>query len=340
MSRGTRRPTLRDVAREAGVSKSTVSRVVNGEAYVIEAKQNAVVEAMERLGYSPNPIAKSLRTQRTWTVGFVVPNFVNEIYASLAEGAAQVLEPTGRTLLVSTAGVDGHRQLEVLRHLIHRDVEGLILSLADESERPVVELLAAADVPIVLVDRDAPAVVRADRVLVDHSAVATAAAELRSLGHRRVMVVAPPEVTRPGREVAGAFCSVFPDAQVRHVPLTYDAGIETMRAALAGDPGERPTALVVSGTNVLVGIMTVIRENGLRIPEDISIVGYDESAVSHLHEPHIATISRDTIGMGVAAARLLLERIDEGREEPKVTEIRSRFVRAGSVGPPPADRRA
>lgn len=335
-----RRPTLPDVAKAAGVSPATVSRVLNGKDYVKESKRIAVTQAMEQLGYRPNQIAQSLRTQRTLTVGFVVPNFTNEIYAALAEGAAQVLEPTGRTLLVSTAGVDGHRQTTVVRNLIHRDVEGLILSLADEAAEPVIALLAAADVPMVLVDRDAPSVVGADRVLVDHSGVTAAAEELRGLGHRQVLLLAPPEVIRPGREVATAFRSVFPEGRVEHVPLTYDAGLAVIEDALAADADTRPTGIIVCGTNVLVGVMTAIRQRGLRVPTDISLIGYDESAVSHLYEPEIDTISRDTVGMGVAAAELLLSRIDDGRDEPAVTEIRSQYLRASSVGRPPSARRA
>lgn len=335
MAARSRRPTLLDVATAAGVSKSTVSRVVNGEGYVTEEKRSTITSVMERLGYSPNHIAQSLRTQRTYTVGFVVPNFTNEIYAANAEGATQILEPTGRTLLVSTAGVDGHRQLDVLRSLINRAVEGLILSLADETPQPVVELLASTDVPIVLVDRDMPAVKAADRVLIDHSAVAEAAAELRRLGHRRVLLVAPPEQIRPGREVATAFRSVYPRGRVRHVPLTFDAGQRTIGQALAEPPGRRPTGVIVCGTSVLAGVVTVVRRLGLAMPEDLSLVGYDESAISQLYDPQIATISRDTIGLGIAAGELLVSRIDDGRRRPMVTELASHYFTASSVGPPP-----
>lgn len=327
-------PTLLDVAERAGVSKSTVSRVLNDHRYVSPASRESVLQAVMELGYRPNSFARSLRTQRSLTVGFVVPSLRNDVYAALAEGASKVLEPTNRTLLVSISGNDARLEFNAIQHLIARNVEGLILTLADERSREVVRLLRESATPIVLVDRDVPSVSGADRIMVDQTSVTDAARNLEALGHTRVALLTPPEAIRPGREVTRAFREVYSDAEVIHGPLEFEHGRSAVESLLASkDP---PTALLVAGTQVFAGAMKAIRDAGLAIPEDISIIGYDESVFSQLVSPGIDTITRDILGIGTLAGQLLLSRLDEGRTDPVEVSIATRYIKRYSVGSPVA----
>lgn len=333
MTKSDKSPTLLDVAKRAGVSKSTVSRVLNDHRYVSHASRESVIQAVLELGYQVNSMARSLRTQRSMTVGFVVPSLRNDVYAALAEGASKVLETTNRTLLVSISGNDAQMEYNAIQHLLARSVEGLILTLADERPREVVNLLRQTTTPVVLVDRNMPGVANADRILVDHEiSVTTAALRLKDLGHTRVALMVPPASIRPGIEVSKAFTAVFPEAQVIHGPLIFEHGRSVLRELL--DSPEAPTALLVAGTQVFAGAMRAIRDSEYRVPRDISIIAYDESAFSQLLTPGIDTITRDVLGIGTMAGQLLLSRLDEGRVGPVEVSIPTRYIVRESVGPP------
>lgn len=333
MSPLAKNPTLLDVAERAGVSKSTASRVLNDDRYVSHASRESVMQAVVELGYKPNSLARSLRTQRSMTVGFVVPSLRNDVYAALAEGASKVLETTDRTLLVSISGNDAHLEYNAIQHLLARNVEGLILTLADERSREVAGLLKNSTTPQVLVDRQVPGVTNADRILVDHeTSVTKAARRLKDLGHTQVALMTPPVTIRPGQEVTRAFIAIFPDAEVVHGPLVFEHGRSVVARLLESE--FPPTGILVAGTHVFAGAMMAIRDADLRIPDDISIIAYDESAFSQLLSPGIDAITRDILGIGTMAGQLLLSRLDEGRTDTVEVSISTHYVERESVAPP------
>lgn len=330
-----KKPTLIDVAEKAGVSKSAVSRVLNGTGYVSHDARKLIEEAMGALDYRPNTMARSLRTLRTMTIGLAVPTFVNEVYAALAEGATSVLERSGRTLLVATSGVDGHRELEIIDQLLSRHVDGLMLAIADESNKAIRDRIAAiTQIPVVLIDRDiGPS--RVDRVLVDHwPGIVAAAKELKRVGHRRIAMIAPPETIRPGREAAAALASVYPRAPVTHVPLTFEAGRNAAVNLLDLSDRSRPTAIIVCGTTVLAGVIDAIHSRRLTVPRDLSLIAYDASALARLSSPRIATITRDIVGIGIAAAELMVSRAEGSRPGGQVVSVATSYMPAGSVAEP------
>jgi LacI family transcriptional regulator len=336
----TRKPTLHDVANLAGVSKSTVSRVLTEDKYVSSEARRSIEDAMRTLGYSPNTMARSLRTMRTMTVGLSVPTFVNEVYAALAEGATNVLERTGRTLLVATSGVDGHREVEVIDQMMSRHVDGLMLALANERSVATRRRIAAIDrIPIVLIDREIGNNHWLDHVLVDHwVGVVAAAKDLRRHGHKRLAMLAPPQSIRPGREVAAAIRTVYPDARVDHVPLTFSAGKAAADSLTEGRRDKWPTAVIACGTTVLAGVIDSFHARNLDIPRDMSLIGYDASMLATLSSPRIATISRDIVGIGVATAELIVARLSGAVHQGRTIEVNSVYQPAGSVGPPRPSR--
>jgi LacI family transcriptional regulator len=329
-------PTLFDVAEKAGVSKSTVSRVINGAGYVSEDARKSIEEAMGTLGYRPNTMARSLRTSRTMTIGLAVPTFVNEVYAALAEGATNVLERSGRTLLIGTSGVDGHRELEVVDQLLSRNVDGLMLAIADESNKAIRDRVAAiAGIPVVLIDREIGPPNRIDRVLVDHwPGIVAAAKDLKRVGHKRIAMIAPPETIRPGREAALALASVYPKARVIHLPLTFEAGRNAAASMFDLADRARPTAIIVCGTTVLAGVIDALHSRRMTVPRDLSLIAYDASTLARLSSPPIATITRDIVGIGVATAELMVSRVSGARPPGQVVTVATSYMPAGSVSEP------
>ncbi len=333
-SGSSRRATLHDVADRAGVSVSTVSRFVNGNDYVSAAAADAVAQAMQDLQYAPNAMARSLRTRASMTVGCVVPNMLNHVYAALADGLDDVIATTSRTLLLATSGADGHREAQAIRRLIERSVDGLVVQTTTDRSTSLAELISQAAKPVVLVDREFETEVADDYVLVDHSGVADAAYALRAAGHETALLIAPTPHIRPGREIVVAFRSVYPDGIVLSGALTTSTGERAAARLFESAREDRPTAAIICGIPVVAGVIARLQEYGVQVPRDLSVVAYDDSPVTRIHQPNLATISRDLSSMGTAAAQLLISRLDDPGLPPRTRTITSRFHPTESIAAP------
>lgn len=329
------RPTLHDVARHAGVSTSTVSRVLNNHPHVGGRAREAVTRAMLDLGYQRNEVARSLRTNASLTVGLIVSELRNEVFAAIAQGVERVLVGADRLLVIASSDSDPAREGRVIREFERRGIDGLILTLVDERAQSTMKQLRELRAPVVLLDRDGKGL-HADRVLTDHApGVLEALNDLRAHGHERIGLLSPPNYVRAGREVRAAFASGAENGDlVRMGPLTEQFGHQAANELLSHD--EPPTGLVIAGTQVLVGVLTAIGEFGLRVPHDLSIISYDDSAAARFHTPPISTIVRDCEQIGEFAARLVLERIDGRRTGIKKIFVPTVYEPRGSVAVPHA----
>lgn len=327
------RPTLHDVASHAGVSKSTVSRVINDHPHVGGGARSAVERAMRELGYERNELARSLRTNASMSVGLIVNGLRNEVFAAIAQGVENTLIKADRQLVVASSDSDITREERAIREFQRRGVDGLILTLVDERAGGTLSLLKEMAAPIVLIDRDAKRV-RADRVLTDHrQGLRDAIDDLHHHGHSRIGLLSPPIIVRAGREVTDTFIAAGGSRDfVRHGPLIQAFGYAAVRDLLSCEPSA--TALIVSGTQVLVGVLTALEELHLRVPHDLSLISYDDSAAAKFHTPPISTLARDTEEIGAIAARLVLERIDKRRSELKKVFVPTVYVPRGSVSLP------
>jgi LacI family transcriptional regulator len=187
---------------------------------------------------------------------------------------------------------------------------------------------------VVLLDRDARGLA-ADQVLCGHhEGISAALDELRSRRHERISLLTPPLTIRPGRDVHASFVQLGGDSDlVRSDYLTEEFGRAATTDLLSGP--NPPTALIVSGTEVVVGALEAIRELGLRIPEDLSVISYDDSPVTRLYDPPISSLVRDPARMGALAASMILERLNGYAGPPRTVMLPTRFVRRESVGPAP-----
>ncbi|MGA0614843.1 LacI family DNA-binding transcriptional regulator [Paracoccus sp. KR1-242] len=323
---------LADVARLAGVSASTVSRVLSNPGLVAEATRSAVIEAVEASGYRMNHAARNLRKQRTGSVVALVPNLGNPFFAKILDGMGRELASAGYDLLVADT-MDGQgRHIALQRFLDPSRADGIILL---DGLVPAGDLLGGIDIPPVVTacewieDADLP------RVMFDnHKGGRMAVRHLRDLGHRHVGLIGGPEenVLHKAR-LAGAGAAA-PD-----VRLTVFSGDFTLQAGHAAamqwqalPPAERPGAIFAFSDEMACAFVATLQRHGFSVPRDVSVVGFDDiELVSHL-SPALTTIRQPKREIGRQAARIILERI-EGRDVPPMTLLEPRLMLRETTAP-------
>lgn len=327
---------MRQVADRAGVAMSSVSRVLSGHPDVSTTMRDKVLVAVEQLGYEPNMLAQMLRRGATQTVGFVVGDISNPLLAQIALGAEVTLREAGYAMLLTNSVNEANLDATHIRLLQQRQVDGLLLSVSDETNADTLDALARTTTPSVLIDRDLPLTDAPSAVLSDHASGITAAVErLVGLGHRRIALVAGSPHVRPTRERVNAVEEAIEThpgvvAQVRSGAFTETHGTAATRELLGGR--RPPTAIIAGGNQILVGVLGELAARKLRIPQDISLVTCDDVPLAKFFTPALAMIIRDPYEMGAVAARLLLDRLGGGPAE--TVTLPTTFLTARSCASP------
>ena len=332
-------PTINDVARAASVSSMTVSRVINGHAYIRTATRQRVEAAIAALGYQPNSLAQGMRTNTTRAIGFMLPDITNSTNAAVAQAAERVLVKRGFRLLLGSTGFDVELEAQCLNAFQQRTVDGVVAVLADETSEKIHSLLRASRVPIVVIDRDLPFAI--DTVWSEHKpAMREVVRYLTGLGHRRIGLVMSPVTMRPGRHRVDAFIQTMRELSLEPDPSLirwerqlvedgYRAALDLLRRS------PPPTALVVGANQQTFGALQAIRELGLKVPQDLSFIGADENLAASLIEPPLTMIWRDMALMGQHAATLLLERLGQApRTDVRTITVTSEVILRQSCAPP------
>ena len=302
-------PTIKEVAERAGVSVSTVSRVLNDYLFVSDAARRRVVDAMEALEYRPDVAARSMRTGSSRTVGFVVSDISNPLFATIAKGVDSVLVPHGYSLVLANSENDPEHEAGLLSALRQRRLDGLIAAVADE-RAPGSRSGWTASSPS---SSTATPGSNADAVWSDHDAgVAEALERLAGLGHHRVALIAGSEgqlgsrarTSRSGAMRAG---SLSIGGLVRSAEPGREGGELAARQLLAS--ADRPTALLIGHNLLTAGILVALTDLGVRVPDDLSVIACDDVDVTRLFSPPIDVIERDLLELGRCSAQLLLDRL-------------------------------
>ncbi|KAA6210460.1 LacI family DNA-binding transcriptional regulator [Streptomyces filamentosus] len=319
---GNRGPTLEDVAREAGVSRATVSRVVNGVRNVAPGIQEAVREAIARTGYAPNQAARSLVTRRTGAVALVLSAtggsftarlFSDPFFGRVVDGVLPVLRERAvqPVLLVSESEP---ARLQLVDYLRRGGADGALVVPLDEDD-PLPGMLVAAGLPTVLFGRPRPGV-RCGWVDLDNAAGARLAAEhLWAAGRRRPAVVAAPESAPAARERLDGFTAALAARGAVAVPVergryTEESGREAMARLWGRDPGI--DAVFAANDLMARGACRFLAERGVAVPEAVAVVGFDDSTAARDAAPPLTTVRQPVEEMASAMARLLLARLDAG----------------------------
>lgn len=333
-------PTMKEVAAHADVALSSVSRVLNDHPDVSEAMRRRVLEAIDMLGYEPNLVASSLRSGMTSTIGFVVSNISNPLFADVVMGASTKLQPAGYSVILTNSEGRPERDENMLRVLRWRRVDGLITSLTDEHRPGTIAELERLDVPVVLLDRQVNELEgRTSVVAADHaSGMQSGVEHLLDLGHRRIALISgslhirPPKERLAGYRAAYASRGLEPPADLLALE-SFAPGFGEKAATEMLALRDPPTAIVAGGNLLLTGVLRAIRSAGLRAGADIAVVSCDHIALAELHDPPITIIERDTVGMGAIAADMLLERLKDPEVPPRTERVPTELVVRGSTPP-------
>jgi LacI family transcriptional regulator len=318
-----RRATIKDVARAAGVSTVTVSRVANAPALVRPETRARVEEAMRQLGYAPNAAAQSMRTKVSRTIGFMVPDLTNYPNAAVAKAAEATLADAGYYMLLTDSDYDPRREERFLRLLRARQVDGIILYLSDEDDRAVQATIRELGVPVVVLDRTLPFAI--DAVFSDHRAAMRATVRhLAAHGRRRLALLTLNLRIRPRRERAKAFraaaraAGLKPDEQ--RVVL---AEVSALHAAVERvlDATPRPDALLIDGSRLLAAGFEILRRRRLAVPRQIAVIAIDAVEPLAAAMPEVIGIARDFSEIGRRAAQLMIDRLTGALTGPPVTIV-------------------
>jgi LacI family transcriptional regulator len=330
---------MREVAELADVAISSVSRVLSGHPDVSAEMKERVLDAVAQLEYEPDFLAQSLRRGQTLSVGFVLADISNPLMADIVLGAEAEMRGAGYSLVLMNSENDPALDAAHIRFFQSRRVDGMILSLASETHAPTVEAIEMANIPVVLVDRELPDSLGASAVFNDHATgMESAVRHLIGLGHRRIALITGSVEQLPGRERIKGMQNVIAESNGAvegvYLPGSFsrEHGEVATRSLLAGP--DRPTAIIAGGNQLLIGCLRVLNESGLRVPDDVSLVTCDDVPLSELYRPPMASITRDTVGLGRTAAELLLRRLGEHPRPRETVVLATVFTPRGSVGAP------
>jgi len=333
-----RQPTILDVAELAGVSKSLVSLVMREPERVSESSRMAVLKAVKKLGYRPNAMARSLVQQRSHVIGVVVSDLHNPFFADVADGIEAAAAEAGYRTMLSSGFLDPQRERAALDSLMEIRADGLII-MGSRMDPDLIETVAAS-VPVVVLGRYTESRFL-DSVGVDDSVGAMEAVDyLVNLGHQRVVHIHAGTAAGAPRRLQGyekAMKSHGLDDYIRSVAgdFTEAGGSKAMTEILGS--GDVPTAVFAPNDFSALGAMNVIDSAGLRIPEDISLFGYDNLTIAGLPRIALTTVGQPRAQLGEEAVGLVLERLDEGRDVVRHVVVPPFLVIRSTTGPPRAD---
>lgn len=330
--------TIREVARRAGVSPMTVSRVVNGNAYVRPETRLAVEQVITAMGYVPNGLARGLSSRKTGVLGLMVPDVSNPFYAPLARGVESIARRAGFHVILSNSEGNLAYEGEYIAAMLRQRVEGLLIAPVGDESRTHLIRLERHHTPFVLIDRSVTGVecdlVQADSIggarrLVEH---------LISLGHRRIAMLAEGLSVSTSRDRRRGYQDALEAARIPFDPrlliettVDLDGGYRGMRKLLDLEPP--PTAVFAINNLVAVGAMKAIREGELRVPEDIALVAFDD--IEHVASmwPFLTVMPQPAETFGAIAAQLLIERIaGRASEQRRVVILPSDLIVRESCG--------
>jgi LacI family transcriptional regulator len=331
---------LADVAARAGVGTSIASRVLNRDPTVgVRPETRArILEAAEALHYRPNAAARGLKSQRTTTIGLVIPNLAYPVNAEIIHGAERAASEAGYVLLIADAEEFMQAGQAYHRLLLEGRVDGLMLASASTAE-PMLRDIMNTDLPLILVNRRAGSL--APSVTVDDVLGMRLAVEhLIALGHTRIGYVSGPRDADTAQRRLEGFQNALRDAGLpeqpdRIVESSFDeaGGFAACTELLARWP-DRPTAVTVWSVAAAIGVLAALATAGVRVPEDVSVVAFHDAPLAAYVQPPLTTVRMPLAEMAMLAVKLLLDRIDDKPVESQVVQTRPTvIVRQSSAAP-------
>ncbi len=336
-----RRPTQEDVARLAGVSRATVSYIINnrtdGNVRISEETRCRVLEAIEELGYRPNVLARSLRQGQTHTIGMIVPDNTNPFFAEVARGVEDTSFEQGYSVILCNSDGDLDKELLYTNVLAEKRVDGILFVAAGMSTERICALQERR-MPVVVVDRDIPGVAVDSVMTANERGGWLAARHLVELGHRRIGCIAGPSDVTPSAERVTGYRQALreaglpvDEALVTKGDFQYESGYRAARQLLLIE--EPPTAIFACNDLMAIGAISAAVELGRQVPADLSVVGFDDVPLASFANPALTTVIQPKYEIGVVAATMLLQRMQDPDRPPHRKMLDSELVVRQSTAP-------
>ncbi|MEJ2302878.1 MAG: LacI family DNA-binding transcriptional regulator [Anaerolineales bacterium] len=331
-------PTIQDVAKRAGVAPTTVSRVINNSGYASEETRRRVEAAIEELGYVPNTLARGLRSKRTNTLALVVTDIANPFFTLIARGVEDTASASGFTVIYCNTDESEAKEEKYIHILVQKQVDGVLLVPACNSSKSA-NFLHSNNVPIVLIDRSVPGF-QTDLVRCNsESGAYELVKHLIDLGHKRIAAITGPHGVSTSEDRVSGYQHAMSEAGLENLASVYygaftqASGYELANQVLAQNP--RPTAMFGANNFLSIGILKAIRDAKLSVPQNLSVVGFDDLPVSLIVDPILTVAAQPAYDMGQQAAQLLLKRLsDDALESNQEIVLPTELIVRRSSGPP------
>jgi len=334
--------TISDVAKKARVSVGTVSNVLNGRAFVSQKNRRKVELAIQELRYRPNTIARSLRKNRTYLLAVFIPDVSNPFYSEVVKGVENAAKKNGYGVLICDMEYEIENEFPLVERLGEKSVDGVLFSAGWNDEEEIIKL-SESGIPVVILDRNVENVPISSVEINNQQAVYEAIQYLIDNGHKRIGYISESlndtlKRRLEGYKLALSDNDIDYDPEIVFINEKIQAdkvghGYELMKSVLSSIE-EMPTAFFGASDILAIGAMKAIKEKNLRIPRDISIMGFDGIALSKFTEPPLTTVSQPKLEMGERAVQLLLEIIESRFSKPKPSKVilQTNLIVRDSVG--------
>jgi LacI family transcriptional regulator len=330
--------TIKDVARQSGVSAMTVSRVINGSARVSPETRSRVEQAIGELGYVPSRLARGLIRQKTGTLALIIPDVANPFFTLIVRGAEDVARRAGYRIILCDTRADLTLERDVIEEMLAHRVEGIAIAPVSDRSRPHLDRMAKFGVKFVLIDRTV-AGVDSDVVLGDNVGGARRLVEhLLGLGHRRIAFIVESDDVSTARDRHQGYVDALEEAGIEPDPsllsratVDPEGGFQAMRRLLEHD--EPPTAVFTVNNLVALGAIEAVRSKGLEVPDDVALVCFDDIEYASRLYPFLTVMAQPAETLGTIGTQLLLDRI-EGRatDTPRTVVLPAEFIVRRSCG--------
>lgn len=326
--------TIKDVAQLAGVSVGTVSRFLNG--YNVTDKNRVKIEqAIKQLNFKINPVARSLKTNRSMTVAILVPALANIFSMRIIEAIEQYFDKYGYSIIVCDSEADVKKEKEKLQFLKDKHVDGVIIMPSSNTGKHIPEILK--DVPAILIDRVVDDV-KLDAVIVDNiNATYQSVEQLIIRGHRNIGIIAGPPNISTARERYEGYRRVLNDYNIKineqfitYGDYTVDTGYKLMKAMMNLD--QKPTAIFISNYEMTIGAVMAINEMDIKVPDQLSIIGFDQLELSKVIKPSLSVVVQPMEEIGYKAADILYKRMKgEKKDFPTLIRLKTYLSEGDSI---------
>jgi LacI family transcriptional regulator len=331
-----KRATLKEVAKQAGVSTATVSNVLNATKYVSDEVKEQVNSVMKALNYQPNSIAKSLRIQKSRIIGLLIPEIDNPFYSSVVRGIENELAANNYNVLLCITDSSVEKEREYLEGLIGKRIDGLIVSSAGNTGDYFLSL-ESAGVPIVFLNRCPPSM-NCDVIMTNNTRGAYSATEhLITHGYRKIGIITGPPSISTGKDRITGFRRALEDygiaeleSLVKEGLFDYQSGYEKMKELMEQEL--KPEAVFISNNSMTLGGYKYLKEKGIRIPEEVAVIAFDDPEWAELVNPPLTSVRQQTYELGIQAAKLMTSSIKDQKTKRDIVYMDTSLIIRQSCG--------